>query len=115
MVTRQDIADALSTLPGITGQPLPPRVMAPGIGWPEWTRTEPLTATGDRITWAVHVTLPAGSPEATVMEADALTGALLDALYELGEIQTLEPTTVIVQQGGAAGLPCLTATLTTVY
>jgi hypothetical protein len=113
-ITRQDIATQLSTLDGITGLATPPRSPGPGQGWPEWQQTTPSTMTGDEITWAVHVALPNGSPDSTVMESDALVGALMDALYDLGEIQTVQPTTLVLQQGGAQGLPCITVTLTTV-
>jgi hypothetical protein len=114
MITRQDIAAQLSTLEGITGLAMPPRTPTPGQGWPEWSQTVPLTMTGDQITWDVHVALPAGSPEATVMEADALVGQLMDALSDIGVIETVQPTTILTQQGGASGLPCISVTLTTV-
>lgn len=114
MITRADIAAQLDQLDGITGLATPPRTPAPGMGWPEWQQTIPSTMTGDEITWAVHVALPAGSPDSTVLEADAIVGQLMDALYELGDIQTVQPTTLVVQQGGASGLPCITVTMTTV-
>lgn len=114
MITRADIAEALSTVEGVTGQALPPRTPRAGQGWPEWQQTTPSTMTGDEITWQVHVALPSGSPDSTVLEADAIVGALLDALIELGDIQTVQPTTLVMQQAGAQPLPCITVTMTTV-
>lgn len=114
MITRQDIAAALSTIEGVTGQATPPRTPKAGMGWPEWQQTTPSTMSGDEITWAVHVALPAGLPDSAVLEADALVASLMDVLIELGEIQTVQPTTLVMQQGGASQLPCITVTLTTV-
>jgi hypothetical protein len=113
-VTRQEIAAQLDTLDGITGLVTPPRTPVPGLGWPEWLQTTPSTMTGDETTWRVHVTLPNASLDATVTEADPLVAAVMDALYELGEIQTVQPETHIVQAQGAQGLPCIVTTLTTV-
>lgn len=114
MTTRADIAAALSTVEGVTGLATPPRTPRAGMGWPEWQQTTPATMTGDEITWAVHVALPAGLADSTVLEADALTLSLMDVLAELGEIQTVQPTTLVMQQGGASGLPLITVTMTTV-
>lgn len=113
-VTRADIAAVLSTVEGITGTATPPRSPAPGQGWPEWQQTTPYTLNGNEITWLVHVALPNGSPEATVLESDKITQDLMEALEDLGPIQSVQPTTIVVQQGGPNGLPCLTVTMTTV-
>ena len=114
MVTRQDIADALSRIEGVTGLATPPPTPAAGLGWPEWRQTVPSTLTGDEVTWAVHTLLPGGRQDATVLEADPLILALTDSLEDLGVIQTIEPTTYLVQSGGSAALPCITVTITTV-
>ena len=84
------------------------------MGWPEWQQTAPSTMTGDEITWAVHVALPSNLADSTVLEADALVLSLMDVLAELGEIQTVQPTTLVMQQAGAQGLPLITVTMTTV-
>jgi hypothetical protein len=84
------------------------------MGWPVWMQTEPGTMTGDIITWEVHVTLPNGTLDSTITEADRLTQALMDALYEVGEIVRVEPETHELQAQGAQGLPCIVTTLTTI-
>jgi hypothetical protein len=113
-ITRQDIAAQLDQLDGITGLVTPPRTPVPGQGWPEWRQTVPATMTGDETTWDVHVTLPNANLDATVTEADPLIGAIMDALYPLGEIQSVQPETHTLQAQGAQGLPCIVTTLTTV-
>jgi hypothetical protein len=114
MITRADIAAQLDQIDGVTGLAIPPRTPHAGQGWPEWQQTTPSTMTGDEITWAVHVALPSGSPDSTVMESDALVGSLIDVLADIAEIQTVQPTTLVTQQAGAQGLPCITVTITTV-
>lgn len=111
---RTRFAEALSTIPGITGTPSAPRTLGRGQGWPVWQARTPLTMTSDEVRWLVHVTLPAGLPDATVLEADALTDHVLDALSTVGIIEQIEPDALLaVQDKASQPVPALTVTMTT--
>lgn len=108
---REQIAQALEQVPGITGSALPPRTPTRGQGWPEWQRAEPLALIGNQYTWQVHVALSSGSDEATILEADDLIDRLWNELAYLGDVISVEPTTIVIQTGAAQFLPALTFTL----
>lgn len=112
--TRITIADALSTVDGITGLPYPPKTIARGQGWPEWSYSAPSTYAGDEATWLVHVVLAAGAPDAVAIAADSLIDALTDALAEIGSVTRWEPSSFIPEKAGDQTLPAITFTLSTV-
>lgn len=116
MSARDDIAEALNRVAdqyGITGSPTTPLTPTRGSAWPEWQRSEPSNLTGDwLLTWQVHLVLPAGREDATALEADRLVDDVAEQLELVGAVSSIEPTTLVIQQG-AQQLPCLTYTLTT--
>lgn len=111
--TRQAFAAALSTVEGITGYPTAPRTLGRGQAWPVWQARTPLTMASDEVRWLVHVTLPAGLPDATVLEAEELTDWVLVALSSVGVIEQIEPDALISVQDRNAPVPALTVTMTT--
>jgi hypothetical protein len=112
--TRDEIAAALSTVTGITGSPYPPRVIARGMGWPEWSYSEPSTYLGDQTTWLVHVVLPAGTVDAIAAAADEIVDELTEALDAVAAVTRYEPSSFIPDAGGDQTLPAITYTVTTV-
>jgi hypothetical protein len=112
--TRVEIAAALSSVAGVTGTPYPPRTIARGMGWPEWSYSEPSTYQGDQATWLVHVVLPAGTPESVAIAADELIEEITAALDEIAAVTRYEPSSFIPEAGGDQTLPAITYTLTTV-
>lgn len=112
--TRAAIAAALSSIDSITGYPTAPRTLGRGQGWPVWQMRSPLTMRSDELRWLVHVTLPAGMADATVLEADDLIDYVLAALSTVGVIEQIEPDALLaVQDRGSQPVPALTVTMTT--
>lgn len=110
---RARIGAALATVEGIDGRETPPRIPARGQAWAEWRWTDPIAMTGTEATWDVHVALPGALTEDQVLAGDGLLEAVLEVLEQLGVVSRVEPTTLVIEQGGAQ-MPCLTYTLTTV-
>lgn len=112
MSTRQDLADALGGVPGVTGLTLPPDVIQPGMAWPVWRSSTPITGTDYEVTYDVFLTLPAGSPGASIAEADDSWQPVAFALLHVGAVSLIEPVTMATDPAGA-GLPAIRFTLTT--
>ena len=106
------MAAALAGVPGVTAQTLPPDVINPGMAWPVWRQSAPLTATDYEVTYDVFFTLPAGSPAASIAEADDSWQPVADALLQVGAVSLIEPVTMATDPGGS-GLPAIRFTLTT--
>jgi hypothetical protein len=88
--TRSAIADAISSVAGLSGVPLQPVTVTPGIGWPVWVRSEYATRLGRcqsvATTWEIRVCLPPlAAPDAAdhirdqVAEAIAAAGLLVES------------------------------------
>ncbi len=110
---RNEIAAALIAA-GIDGTAYPPRTLARGQGWPEWSYSEPATYLGDSVTWLVHVILPAGTPESVAATADEILDEILAELERVSSVTRYEPSTFIPEAGGDQTLPAITFTVTTV-
>jgi hypothetical protein len=87
---RSAIADAISSVPGLSGTPLQPVTITAGIGWPVWVRSEYATKLGRcqsvATTWEIRVCLPPlAAPDAAdhirdqVAEAIAAAGLLVES------------------------------------
>ena len=83
MVTRQDIATALSTVPGIQGSALDPPTKAAGQAWPVWRDSVTLNGC-DAVTvnWYVFAILPAGDLNAPADASDPLVLPISRALHD---------------------------------
>jgi hypothetical protein len=111
-VTRQDIADALSTVEGVTGSALPPSVPNPGAGWPQAVadgriRLNDHAAQASFWCWVV---LPA-TGQAAELAYDALVWQVEDALGYLGEIVSAGPYPLPLGPGQGDTVPALRVTL----
>lgn len=113
MTGRDEIAAALAGVPGVTASPNAPNVANPGMAWPVWQSSAPLTAYGWEITWNVFLVLTGGYPDATIAEADPLALAVGDALLQVGAVTLVEPVALGVDASGTATAPALRFTLTT--
>lgn len=91
MVTREDVAAALSTVAGVTGYAYKPAVTNVGDAWPllnGWERAAdvPLFL----MTRRINVVLPADEVAASEW-IDAKWEALVDALLPVGYVERIEP------------------------
>ncbi|HEY3516611.1 MAG TPA: hypothetical protein VGL98_06145 [Gammaproteobacteria bacterium] len=88
---RQAIADALSTVDGVTGSRYRPTVIAPGAAWP---LLDSLAAADGvpafEVTWRVLVALPTGEQRASEW-FDEHHEELADALADFGYVERIEP------------------------
>lgn len=93
---RQALADALSTVDGVTGSKYRPTVLIPGAGWP-------LLGGIDRsqdyeVTWRVVVVLPGDERKASEW-FDAHHEEVADALEDFGYVERIEPGIVATDAG----------------
>ena len=114
MSTREDIAAALATVPGVTApSPTPPPTPVAGAAWPVWTAYTWLNDCLRETTWYVYVVVPSGNLATRSQAADALAEPLGEALYDLGTLGPIEPVSLPPAEGTGQGMPALRATLTT--
>ncbi|GIG64260.1 hypothetical protein [Phytomonospora endophytica] len=113
--TRQAIANALSSVDGITGYGHMPDTPAPFDGWPEWVQTVPRggCADGAAITWHALVVLPAADSTTAIDAADPLVASLLDALTEVGTVELIDPVQIAGTDTAGNLVPGLRIRLTT--
>lgn len=95
--TRQAIADALSTVSGVTGYPARPDALNEGDGWPQWRGATPQAYAFEN-TWAVLVILPAGEVSADAF-ADSHGEALVEALRPVMFVDQIAPATLDTEAG----------------
>lgn len=112
-VSRQDIADVLTTVPGVRGHALPPNTGTAGDAWPVWASTTFLTFTDFEVAWDVYLLLPNADLDATVAEADPNVERVAFALATLGVVNTVDPARIIVERNGNP-VPALHFAITTV-
>lgn len=91
--TRLDIADACSTVTGLTGYPKRPTSIKSGDCWPQWGGSDRATATAFEETWRVLVALP-GDEETADEWADNYQADLIDALSPVLYIDRFEPAVI---------------------
>lgn len=89
--TRAALAAALSTVSGITGYALRPKVLRAGDAWPQWRGSERDDTIGFVETWNVLVVLPSDETTADSY-ADTNQAALLDALRPVMFVASFAPT-----------------------
>jgi hypothetical protein len=97
--TRQDIADALSEVDGISGHTSKPAALNEGDAWPQWRGAE---KAGGRVfthTWAVLVVMPQTDDITADAYADSHGPALVDALRPILYVDSLAPATIPTEAG----------------
>lgn len=112
-MSRQQIADALSTIPGVSGHPDQPPAPVPGQGWPQWQRTvyaagAGCTAIPDTQEWDVLLLLPALDPHS----GDQLRDQVAAALSTVGTVTEARPDSIPLQPDQPS-TPVVRFTLTT--
>lgn len=100
---RQAIADALSTVDGVTGHKYRPTVMRGGAGWPLVQDLQRGPALDFDVTWRVVVVLPAGEQQASEW-FDENHEALAEALDDFGHVERIEPTSIVTDAGDMDGM-----------
>ena len=115
MSTRERVAAALSTVPGVTGAAAPPAAPVPGLGWPVWVTAVPDSYAGLRSTWHVLVALPNPDAVSTIDAADPLVDRVWAALLDVGEVSAVDPVGLAVADPAQSGqeVPGLRFTLLT--
>jgi len=107
-VGRDEIAAAISTVPGIDGVGLPPSVPAPGMGWPVWATRAPVNDCLAEVTYYVYVTLPAG--QGAPLASDAIVWDVEAALMGLGTLVATDPVALATGTGGES-IPAIRCTV----
>lgn len=96
--TRQEIADALSTVAAIQGYPARPDVMSEGDAWPQWRGSVPKAYAREH-TWAVLIVLPSADDVSADSFADEYEDALADALRPVMTVDSFAPAEISTEAG----------------
>ena len=107
MTVEEQLAQALSVVPGLAPSPWRPNVVTAMSAWPEWSGAMPLTDCTQDETFDVLVVLPQGSPATTAKTRRNLIPAVADALRDVGAYITGSGPVVITLDQGSAGPPGL--------
>jgi hypothetical protein len=108
-VTREQIAAALSTVPGVTGEALEPPTKGAGQAWPIWRDTVTLNGC-DAVTvnWYVYVVMPGGDMNAPPEAVDPIALPISRALRDTGlTVERWEPYQLINWQQPDSAIPVL--------
>lgn len=102
MTTRQSIADALSTVDGVTGYPAKPKAVKPGDAWPLLDQLTHVVAGAFQTTWRVAVVL--GKDIATATDQmDTLVPAVAYALQPVAFVDLARPLLIPTEAGDMFG------------
>lgn len=114
MSLRQAIADALTSIPQVTGHPTTPPVVNAFDAWPQWTGTDVRQSIGRCVAslhrYDVLVALPTTDQATTAAAAQQLLPLLLTTLHPLGRIGVVDPATVALDAGSTC--PALRVSIT---
>lgn len=103
MITnRQTIADALSTVAGLTGYAKRPEVLGEGVGWPLVQQLDRGPGQAFQTTWRVIVLL-SGDEDTAYDQLDTFTAAVPDALRAVLYVDSITPTAVTTDAGDLYG------------
>lgn len=100
--TRQTIADALSTLDGLTGYAKRPEVLGEGVGWSLVQSLNRGPGQAFQTTWRVIVLL-SGDEETAIDQLDAIAETVPAALVELLYVDSITPYVVKTDAGDLFG------------
>lgn len=90
--TRQDIADALSTVDGIIGHPAKPSALNDGDAWPQWGGNQVVSNGGlYENTWTVIVILPQADDITADDFVDSKGYEIAEALSPHLFVETMRP------------------------
>jgi hypothetical protein len=95
--TRQDIATALSTVPGLHGYPARPTVMTVGDGWPQWAGRTYAGGHAYANQWNVLIVLPQTDDVTADSYADEHGEQIIDALRPVMFVDGLQPAKIPVE------------------
>jgi hypothetical protein len=120
MITREQIADALSSvvvdfdsdIHQLDGQPVRPASLALWQAFPDWQSASWMTRCVIERTWAVYVILPAADPSSWAEATDDAISSVRDALIMLGSVTRVEPIALVSAEQGVT-MPALNFTLIT--
>lgn len=120
MITRENIADALSTvivdydsdIHQLDGQPVRPPALALWQAFPDWQSASWLTRCAVERTWAVYVILPAADPASWAEATDDAINSVREVLITLGSVTRVEPIALVSAEQGVT-MPALNFTLIT--
>ncbi|HEY9416115.1 MAG TPA: hypothetical protein VIQ30_15245 [Pseudonocardia sp.] len=101
--TRQTIADALSTVAGLTGYVKRPEVLGEGIGWARPRLLSRGPGQAWQTTWSVIVLL-SGDEDTACDQLDEFAVLLPDALIELLFVDTIAPYALTTDAGDLFGI-----------
>ncbi len=100
--TRQTIADALSTVDGLTGYAKRPEVLGEGVGWALVRQLDRGPGQAFQTTWRVIVLL-SGDEDTAYDQLDALAVTVPEALQEVLYVDSITPTAVPTDAGDLFG------------
>jgi hypothetical protein len=100
--TRTDLAAALAGLEGVTAMAYAPAVPVPGMAWPVWVSTEPLTGCAWSWTYDVLYVLAGGDLAGAAAAAESVVVPIADRLTEIGEVVSIEPVTITLDAAGGS-------------
>lgn len=103
MSTRQELADAVSTVDGIRGYEFRPTVLTAGVAWALRGELERGEALDFMASWRIVVVLPPGEQRASEF-FDAKYKPLAEALEDLGYVERIEPTLIATDAGDLDGM-----------
>jgi hypothetical protein len=106
-VTREAFRDALSGVPGVTGETTRPSTPAAGQAWPEWRSSRWLNRCVVETAWYVYVVLP-GDPRGAIDAGDPLVEPIGLALVGLElRVDQVEPWRIPLGNDAASSAPAL--------
>ena len=97
--TRQNIADALSTVAGIKGYTSTPSAPSVGDGWPQWRGADRAGGYAYTNTWIVLIVLPNQDEVTADAYADEHLELLDDALRPVLFIDSIAPAEIPAEGG----------------
>lgn len=100
--TRQTIAEALSTVAGLTGYAKRPDVLTEGVGWPLIQSLNRGPGQAFQTTWRVIVLL-SGDESTAYDQLDEFVAVIPDALQELLYVDSITPTAFPTEAGDLYG------------
>lgn len=104
MTPEDEIAAALATVPGLDARAFRPRIVIPGMAWPEWSGAMPLTDCTLDETFDVLVVLNNTDPAGMAQDRRRLMPLVVDALRNVGAYITGSgPVTIQLDPGNPGG------------
>jgi len=100
MTTRQEIADALSEIPGFSGSSYRPSVVTTGNAWPQLTNLQRDEAHNFIKVWSIYLVGPQQDDQTFGTWFDANAEDIAEALIDVVFVDGIEPVKVAVPNSG---------------